>query len=273
MPRLLFAASILFTCASSASAQATLSLIMNLTEGTTVASGFRDIPPGLFNFQITVQATSGRFYYVSGTGSSGQVSWMPQGSPSNTTTQTWVTATPVTEAQLGAFSGSATFIDNGQPGTIPASFYTTNVFWADIYDNSGDYPGGPYYDAGVRLPATNTSLPSSLPGGAGAGVPMPSLATDGSGSGSVWFTSSNANAAIYIFDQPSGNWIRADQPYPVTLPLSNYQFGMRATNAFVLGSVAQITVYYASSDSVNGTAGDTLDILNAFGDNPPNTDN
>jgi hypothetical protein len=248
--------------------------------GPIAASGFRDIPPGgAPYYELSIQSNGGGLYYSNINAAQGEVVWVPQSDEQGAAVHVFVTTGPGTEDMVGVIvSGTTSFMPDGsEAGGGSTDWYTSNVYYSDAYDNSGNFPGGPYYDCGMHLPATDSSsLPTSLPGSymgmaTSGGIPHPGFSFPSSGSGRVWFSSNNSAVAVYRLDAASNTWVRADQAFLVTPDTPLGACAARATLEFAAGGTAQIKIYYVSVDSVNaGADGDTIDILNARGDNPPN---
>jgi hypothetical protein len=259
----LLAPLLVLALSSSASAQ-TVSAIIPMSAGQPSAGGFRDIPPGPQYFQVTIQSNSGSFPLAGMNGGNSQLTWVPQGPVQGVTAITWATTTSATESQIGTVSGWAYFMGGPPPGYTVSNFYTTNAYWADVYDDSGNYPGGPYYDAGVGVGAVDDSLAASFSSDTTTGFDLPQFTIqDPSQNGSLWFNSDSADVAVYWLAPGASTWAQVTQSQPIQLsgvagPPGQLQIH---TDQSFTGQ-ATVTLHYLSANSVNpGSDGDTLDLL------------
>jgi hypothetical protein len=274
MPRLLFAAVVLLGLSASASAQQTVSAIIPITEGQTVAGGFRDIPPGPCLFQITLQSNSGGIAGTNVMSSNGQVTWMPQSNTSGATTHVWATTAPQTEATIGTVSGYGMFMDfyTDPSNAQQANFYTTNAFWADICQSSGGYTsdcypgmqGSTYLDPGVGVWSLVDTLPDYYVTGGSADFDLPSLTvSDGQQDGYLWFTSDTSGVAVYWLAPGAATSVMANQPQLIQGGSSGFppgRFQAHADETF--SGQAIVTVHYRSVNSINPSGdGDSLDLI------------
>ena len=268
MPRLVAPVLALALC-SSASAQ-TVSAIIPMSQGQNSAGGFRDIPPGPQYFQVTIQSNSGSFPLAGLNGGNSQLTWVPQGPVQGVTAVTWTTTTSATESQVGTVGGWAYFMGGPPPGYTVSNFYTTNACFA-----GGDltpFNPGTYQDPGDPLRVSNVgALPTTFSADDTTGNDLHSFSISNYHDGDVWFTSDDANVAVYWLDSSSNTWTLLDQPTFFAANGGNFplvQFAIHVGDG-LMGDAA-VTLRYRSVDSVNPDGdGDTLDILNIVCDRFP----
>lgn len=256
---------ILLMSANLASAD-TVTLTVPLTSGQTKAAGFREIPPGRHTYIVTLTAST---IYGSSWGGGGYATWLPTSTPSGGSSHVYTTSTIYDQYEIGTPSGWAYLSTSMMPPYYGiATCLTTNATWFDTMStmmSSGMPPNLGYTQLrGYGMPWTDLVLPSSFPADYLTGQPLPSFSVASYSSGYVWFTSDDANVAVYRLDSGTNTWLKADTPFLYNSgsgpALATQQFELHAAKAFA--TTAKIKIRHRHIDSVNpGADGDTIDTI------------